>query len=771
MWLMASKHLRSVALLALLLPASAEAARAYDEQFAAVGSELSGIEDRMQALSLDFTQRRGLIGAAEARERYDDAVYSYLVGEYEDAAITFFALVESQALVNESLDLDSEWYLSECLFEMGNYASALDAYQHIEKKGTSHPFFADAVRRQLEIYGIQQDSENFQELYRRYIISGIVEPSDQIKYTVAKSFYRRGADGYARAKGVFSELQPDSEFYSRARYFMGTILVAQGDYAGAIEDFRRASLAEPNSAATREVQELTWLALGRLSYELGDYTSAVEYYQKIDSASAYFADQLYELAWTYIKQENWAEALQAIEIFLISFPEHRYTMQLKLTQGHLHMKEQGYEKALVSYEALVEDYTPVQEQLAALEAAHDSAARVFAQASDEEAFSESLELPTFAVEMLVGSPEVARAVAVHQELQDQRADLEYAQALIEEVETALAGSVGSIGTFSRGRSGIQRVREQSVNLRAQVVGLELDYLLVSAPETYRPELRELKARYDLLSGTTEDLQGADIAETDRYEAHLTQVRAVQALAFQVQQVNADLQAEATAIRNQLASARLSAEDAQYARTLLEDVERDLKASGGRLDQLQSEGVRAQVMRSVPRQSSSSSDQWALLARDYVELHDLLKTYWGRTQQPETPALRTQVTELWTRLGAVDTLADTTSVRLDQVEGEELALLRRKLGEERGTVSIVTRSLEDLSTDAEALAAQITQQEFSRLKEQFTETIMRSEVGIVDVYWIRKTEVSDEANRLRRERSDRIDELDRRFQIIHQKLEN
>jgi hypothetical protein len=49
--------------------------------------------------------------------------------------------------------------------------------------------------------------------------------------------------------------------------------------------------------------------------------------------------------------------------------------------------------------------------------------------------------------------------------------------------------------------------------------------------------------------------------------------------------------------------------------------------------------------------------------------------------------------------------------------------------------------------------------------------MRADVGLVDVYWIRKTAVSDEALRLRQEQADRLDDLDRRFQVLNQKLEN
>jgi hypothetical protein len=101
----------------------------------------------------------------------------------------------------------------------------------------------------------------------------------------------------------------------------------------------------------------------------------------------------------------------------------------------------------------------------------------------------------------------------------------------------------------------------------------------------------------------------------------------------------------------------------------------------------------------------------------------------------------------------------------------MALLRQRLSEERSIVGVTSSVLENTSTDAEGLAARITQDEFGRLKEQFADTIMRADVGIVDVYWIRKTAVSDEALRLRQEQADRLDDLDRRFQVLNQKLEN
>jgi tetratricopeptide (TPR) repeat protein len=754
-----------------LLGAPAEAGRAHSDELNRIDNELIEIEGRMDRLSLDFTQRRGLIGAAEARQRYEDAVYSYLIGEYETAAITFFALVESEALITEELDLDSEWYLAECLFEMNNYVTAIDAYEHIVDTGASHPFFVDAVRRQLEVYGLTQDSENFQDLYRRYILSGLVSPTDQIKYTVAKSFYRQGPRSYARAKGLFSELLPDSLYFSRARYFMGTIMAAEGDLQAARAEFEKAAEVEPSTSTTREVQQLAWLAQGRLSYELGDYLAATGHYQKLDSSSDYYADQLYELVWTYIKQENWIEALTAIEIFLIAYPEHRYTMQLQITQGHLHMKESSFEKALVSYESVVDTFTPVQETLDILESERDSAAQLFQRMSTDEAFDNSISLPAFAVDMLVEGPNMSRAVTVNQELFRQRSAIDYTQKLMDEVQDALTGSGESIGTFSRGRAGLDSVRERTLGARSKVLHVELDYLLENAPERYVPELRTIQDRFLLLASATEDVQGAESAGVDAYRTYLDQVREVQTMAFEAQQLTVRLTADAAALRRQMRQKTLSEADTARVNQLLAEVTDELTAASERLERLQSETTRRQVMRTAPKNTNNSSSQLDLIARDYEKLHRQLATYWQRTDASDRIALQTQANETWTRLAVIDGSAERVRIRLEQTEGQEIALLRQRLIEEQGRVGSIDTSLVSATGDAGELAALITQEEFGRLKAEFSDTIMRADVGIVDVYWIRKTEVSDESERLRIERADQEAELRKRFEVIHQKLEN
>jgi hypothetical protein len=69
----------------------------------------------------------------------------------------------------------------------------------------------------------------------------------------------------------------------------------------------------------------------------------------------------------------------------------------------------------------------------------------------------------------------------------------------------------------------------------------------------------------------------------------------------------------------------------------------------------------------------------------------------------------------------------------------------------------------------SVSSQVTRAGIGRVEDDFHETVMGADRGIVDVYWARKVEVTDEIERLKDERGKRTDELDTRFELIRQRM--
>lgn len=728
------------------------------------------VQARMDRLAREYGQRRGLIGAEEAVFRYENAVYSYLLGEYERAAIAFYTLVRSDALTTTALQRDSEWYLAECVFELGNWNTALDAYQRIIDRGEDHPFFADAVRRTLEVHGIMGNSEEFSRLYRTWVLSNRVPSTDVIKYTVGKSFYRQGE--LARAKAMFQEIPTDSPEFARARYFNGAMLAAGGDLNAAQLEFERAATSD---AAAELVRQQAWLALGRVHYELGNYSEAVSAYQKLPGSSPYFADQLYELTWTYIKKQAWREALDNVEIFIVAFPEHRYTLRMKLYQGHLHRKAGEFERALASYENVVDDYTPVRELIQEWEADREKPAAFFSRLVEDNARDVgvgSQSLPEYAVQLLREEQSFDRVVVASQELGQQYEDVRKAKDTVQQIHVVLDSSDGSVGTFNRGRSGLQRVRDDSLALRIRLLQSELSLLDDAGGDAVKAEVSQARQDLELATMRVQVIQGAESSRTDRYSTYQDQVRVVQGEASRVALVAADVQGELAAVDRLLDQRRnqLGTEVAAEVAEALTGVEAELDAVRAELQSAQSETTMRTVMASIPASRNDSGDaERGAIASELDTIHRSLRAPRGRVETGAAGSFA-RIDQQWLRVADLDARAVETKTVLDRAEKVEVALLREELARQEQLVGSLNSEVARAELGASTLAVDITRWGLGQLEDTLYDTILNADMGIVDVYWLRKTAVVDERTRLKEERTERLQELDARFGLIRQKLE-
>ena len=116
-------------------------------------------------------------------------------------------------------------------------------------------------------------------------------------------------------------MPPQSPFYGQALYFSGVCRVEQGQLPEARDLFARVAALPPGDATQTQIRELAFLAIGRIDYELGKYSEALDAYQNIPENSPAFYDALYEIAWTYVKKGDYENARKAAELLTLGAPE------------------------------------------------------------------------------------------------------------------------------------------------------------------------------------------------------------------------------------------------------------------------------------------------------------------------------------------------------------------------------------------------------------------------------------------------------------------
>jgi TolA-binding protein len=733
-------------------------------KIAAMQPDVDRLSARLREIMRNYENRRGLIGAVEALIRYEDAVYDFLVGNYDAAANSFFVLVRSEALTTPALQHDSQWYLAEALFELENYQTAVDAYGDIVEAGPLHPFFADAVRRQLEIYGILRDTKRFDDLYALYIATGQVPSTDLVKYTVAKSYYRQG--DHAGAVETLAQIGPESTYYGRARYLTGVVLTSDSNFAEAIPHFVAVAQLEPKTSLDRAVVEAATMAAARLYYETGQYTLAAEAYSRLTNESEHFADELYELVWTFIEQDAWSDAIRAIDTFLIAFPEHRYAMQLQLLRGHLHVKQGTFPEALAAYDDVVLDYTPMRDKIATIDLDREDPVAFFDRVTSSGTIEVGGEtLPPYVTDMLFSDDVMARARAANDQMRAESNDLAASQVLITEIDSALASTPDAIGTFRWGRRALGELRDEVLSLLRATMSAEVSYLDDNLPQTMQPDVDGLEAEIALLTAEAQKAAAAKSAEADRRNAQASQARAVQDQVSALEAKIRDLQTQADSLESLVATAQLSADERAAATQRLETTRAELTSATAERDRLMSD---AAAVGSAAPAATGLPDHSDTVAR-YRALYSRIVEYRSDVAASDAAAVSAAADKIWGELTAIDDDATLSDSKLDATQQRERALLEEELAAEKVHVADSSATLAKTRESSAALIGKVARYGLAELEGEFDDAILRADMGVVDVYWLEKTGISDEITRLYEDRAEQLRKLDQSYGMIRQKF--
>jgi tetratricopeptide (TPR) repeat protein len=726
-------------------------------EIAGVESTVDEVATEARTLELEVAPSHARLSPSAALQRYQDAVYLYLIGEHAEAAESFFALVMTDALENSGLETDAEWYLAESLFEMGSAEIAEATYRRMSAV-PGHPFREDSVRRLLEIYTRDEDSARFDALYQTEILRGDVQPSDLILYAVGKAFYIK--EDWAKAKSYMMEIGLDSAYFGRARYFLGAMFVAQGGDVALRESipyFQEIVALEASNLVDRQVQDLALLALARVYYEFGEFQQAVESYTDVGSETGFLDEKLHELVWANIKQGEYDRALDAVDIFLLAFPEHHYASDLQLVRGHLLYRDASYEEALAAYRLVVDDYAPVRDRFGRLAEATDDSSAYFDEVreldrDDLYAPRNDDELPAYAVARMLADGSFRRALSIYDELALQEQALSESETLVEQLQAALGGGDAVVDLVGlRRRVAGARTR----GLAARIDLLEAEASWLEAAGDGAGAVAGLRERLQTLSRDND-------RAADRFERVALDAEVAWRLVGQAEEGLANVQDDLDALSSRMED---GADELSQA---------ELDAATTEVGRLEQSLTALRLQRDDGRAAMDAADN------EVDSLHEIslrAGTLWQYFQAARGPAgIDTSTDPTGARVDALHLTIDQALSRLDRVSGmlgdakdtERFRIHETVIGE-AAAVLAQRADLGQTTDDAARVASVLVRDNFRRLQAQFAESVLGADMGIVNVHWSQWVAADREHKRLASERSAVVAELERRFAFLQQKL--
>lgn len=238
-------------------------------------------------------------------------------------------LLELSARGGDEVRPEAEYYLAESFRRAGAPFAALIHFVPMVKAGPKHPHHLEAVRALVEL---QEELDD--DVLAPSVLNNAFDASadrwaelppevlSRINYLVGRVAFRRGALEEAR---LFLEAVPErSGLYAHAQYLLGiTLADPRFPAADAAERTRHAEQALERfehllSVTSPQVDfadtvELTYLALGRVAYGLGQGARAVPWYEKVPRFSRHWDEALFENGFARFLDDDLGGALGSLQ--------------------------------------------------------------------------------------------------------------------------------------------------------------------------------------------------------------------------------------------------------------------------------------------------------------------------------------------------------------------------------------------------------------------------------------------------------------------------
>jgi TolA-binding protein len=456
---------RCAALGAVWLAAGAAGAGEIDD----ANSRLADLEERVGAIAAAFREQ-AVVDPNVAMRRVVDAEMLFKLKNYNEAATVLLDVVEKYPNM-QGYD-DALVLLGEALFQEKDYNSARYYFAMEAKKNTGSRLEQRALQRLVEIGLHTGDLENVDEYLKRLesIPAANLEPS--VPYVRGKYAYFRGRPDEALA--TFSSIPPTSPYYLQSLYFAATIQVRKGNYSAALAVFDGIVRSQPRNDADREVQDMARLAVGRLNYEQEQFLAARDAYSGMRRESLRFDEAMNELAWTSIKAKDYESAYRALDLMLLQSPDSPQAPELRLLMGNLHVRLGNFALANEAFVQARDQFAPIHTQLDETLARCQADPKYFESLIGKgmEKFDITALIPGPAVKWVKSDPDVARVVALTEDVGELQRGIKDSEQILSRLEMAVGGQlkVGIFADLAQVRTRTSEVLNQIVEIRRRFVG-------------------------------------------------------------------------------------------------------------------------------------------------------------------------------------------------------------------------------------------------------------------------------------------------------------
>jgi len=746
-------------------------------QVETVATQIHSAEDNLRVVETQYTERPEPTDDETTLRRFSDGEIQYLLGDFPGAAVLMYDVISEPVFKKNPHYLDALFYLADSLYQQQNYLGGQLYLRELLSRGPSSAHYREALSRYLETASRLNQFTGVDEYMRQaQALPGGLSP--ELSYAFGKWMFRRTdldkATRLTRASQVFTPLAEDPEGPLRlqAMYFLGVIEVQrapEGDYAQAVEQFRKILAAPARNEKETKVRELSNLSLGRLLYESGKYDEALDRYQEIGRESENFVDTLLEIAWVHVKKGEWERAKNAVDILLVAAPESTLAPEAHILQGHLQLKLHNYVEATETYNAVINTYGPVRDELDSLLNVNKDPVTYFDQllARNDRNLDVATLLPPAALKYATTQKEVAEAVRMVNDIEGGKRGVADSQELATRILKALdERGVESFPALQEGYTRAEGVDTALTQAEQSVLRIEGYLVEVQLTPEERAQYDTLKKQLDEYQQRFATVPTTPVEVEQRKKRMQERVDGVDKEAFKLGYEIQSLQAVRVAVEKWIDETRAQRKNSQEdEKAFLEQLRQESQALAGHqkeLDDLR----QALAVEHASADAVLSGEE--VLRQEYAQLllkqHQLITASEGRLGTDGNKVLG-RAHEVRGQIDGVRARVATAKSVLKAKVARRGKQIREKVQAEQQLLAAYDAEVQGVSGNARNLVGQIAFESFRRVRQQFYDLVLKADVGIVDVAFNRKQNKTSEIQKLSAQKDHELRALDEEFKEV------
>ncbi len=694
-------------------------------------------------------------GSQYPAERLVEGETFYRMKDYQRASIIFMDIIENYS--THPTFVDALFLYADSLFLSGDYLGARQWYRQF--LDGNHPgverFREKAVARLIEV-AIHLDEY---EGVTRYVALLGQYSTDDARYVKGKYLYFKG--DYDEAKKDLASITRNRLLQLKALYLVGVIHTVEEQYDAAIEVFLRGRSFKTKTKEEKTIVDLMNLGAGRLYFEQGQLDRASECYQKIDQNSSYFDAALYESAAVFIQAGDTTHAEQTLEVLAIVVPDSQYLPKAKMLRGNLLLRSGRYDEAERVFDELVHEFTPLMAQLDSVIKEQQDTREFFYELVERSmaTLDVSNVLPPMVVKWVSEEAEVQRALSLAKDIGVAKGNVKESERLVRLLEAVVDGpsQVNAIPALRNGVRRAQGLLNRLGQLRGRVSEITENKLGDQVGELVRlgPTRYQLIRQLDALPTTEEAFQKR---EKKAQQIYYRMRRELSKNLIRIDRLNAMIVAIERFIDNPEYSEGVPRESIEALRAELrrnnfavikmqqqiEDLKYDIEFARYRVGVGDSDDKKDAMIRKRIRQHTEQE----------LRLIASVESKWT-----ERIALTLKV------IGRVEAGIYGFQRELRLEAKKQVLLIREQMNQEKSKIAVYMSSLGGLGDEAEEVVGGVAFENFTSVRKRFHELVLKADVGIIDVAWLRKEEHTSKITELTQGRVREIKRLDNEFQEL------